>query len=144
MLLCISACLSSSVVEQSAVNRSVTGSNPVSGAIIKRHVGEAVNSPAFHAGIHGFEPRTCHQIKTIKSHWGFFSLYKYYFEKIINGINKLPRYLLEIEKRQELTNKFQENLFTAQKNKTRLGSFQQSDIEAFNQLSKQLNNSIND
>ncbi|NLC92065.1 MAG: hypothetical protein GX677_01140 [Treponema sp.] len=66
------------------------------------------------------------------------------FEKIINGINKLPRYLLEIEKRQELTNKFQENLFTAQKNKTRLGSFQQSDIEAFNQLSKQLNNSIND
>ena len=39
------------------------------------------------------------------------------FEKIINGINKLPRYLLEIEKRQELTNKFQENLFTAQKNK---------------------------
>lgn len=66
------------------------------------------------------------------------------FEKIINGMSKLPRYLLEIEKRQELTNRFQENLFTAHKNKTRLGGFQESDIEAFNQLSKQLNNSIND
>ncbi len=64
-------------------------------------------------------------------------------QKIINGMSKLPRYLLEIEKRQELTNKFQENLFTAHKNKTRLGGFQESDIEAFNQLSKQLNNSIN-
>lgn len=65
-------------------------------------------------------------------------------QKIINGMSKLPLYFIDIEKRQELTNKFQENLFTAHKNKTRLGGFQESDIEAFNQLSKQLNNSIND
>ena len=43
------------LVEQSAVNRSVVGSSPTRGAII-RPVGQAVKTPPFHGGIKGSIP----------------------------------------------------------------------------------------
>src|SRR5699024_8218006 len=45
---------SSSVVELSAVNRSVVGSNPTCGAI--RPLGQAVKTPPFHGGNTGSSP----------------------------------------------------------------------------------------
>ena len=53
----------SSTVEQSAVNRSVVGSNPMLSAILWP-VGEAVNSYPFQGYIHAFEPRTGHQLQS--------------------------------------------------------------------------------
>ena len=55
--------LSSSMVEHSAVNRQVIGSSPILGAIWP--VGEAVNTHAFHACIHGFKSRTGHQHRVL-------------------------------------------------------------------------------
>ena len=48
------------LVEHPAVNRQVTGSSPVGGASLIWPVGEAVNTHAFHACIHGFKSRTGH------------------------------------------------------------------------------------
>jgi hypothetical protein len=45
-------------IKQSAVNRLVTGLNPVSS--VRWPVGETVNSHASHACIHGFKSRTGH------------------------------------------------------------------------------------
>ncbi len=71
MVYFISTCLNSSAVEQPAVNRLVVGSNPTLGAILWP-VGETVNSYAFHAYIHGFEPRTGHQsIRSMRQHLFF-------------------------------------------------------------------------
>ena len=47
-------------VERAAVNRQVTGSSPVSGAICIGKLVKRLNTPPFHGGIHGFESRTCH------------------------------------------------------------------------------------
>src|SRR5699024_10110914 len=47
---------SSSVVELSAVNRSVVGSNPTCGAILFWPVGQAVKTPPFHGGNTGSSP----------------------------------------------------------------------------------------
>ena len=52
-------------VEQSAVNRFVTGSSPVSGAIVSGRLVKRLNTPPFHGGIHGFESRTYHHFKNI-------------------------------------------------------------------------------
>ena len=47
-------------VERPAVNRQVTGSSPVSGAIVDGVLVKWLNTPPFHGGIHGFESRTRH------------------------------------------------------------------------------------
>ena len=47
--------------EHSVHTRGVAGSNPATATM--RRVGETVNSPAFHAGIHGFESHTRHHEK---------------------------------------------------------------------------------
>ena len=47
------------------VNHGVTGSSPVGGAIYIWPFGEAVNSYAFHAYIHGFESRKGHHLRRL-------------------------------------------------------------------------------
>ena len=52
-------------VERPAVNRQVTGSSPVSGAIVCGRLVKRLNTPPFHGGIHGFESRTYHHFGSL-------------------------------------------------------------------------------
>ena len=57
----------SSAVEQSAVNRSVVGSNPMLSAIKIGPLEKWLNSYPFQGYIHGFESRTGHQLAGVES-----------------------------------------------------------------------------
>ena len=50
--------------EHSVHTRGVIGSNPITATILGA-LEKWLNSPAFHAGIHGFESHTCHQHKPL-------------------------------------------------------------------------------